>query len=57
MTDFGRREPHAGSGIDKPEPRGFGAKWRRWVGDFLRPLRRVPARNKASQPPVRRKTR
>jgi hypothetical protein len=55
MADFGRREPHAGSGIDKAEPRSFAEKWRGWVDGLLRPLRRAP--NKSNQPPIRRKKR
>jgi hypothetical protein len=56
MIKFGRREIHAGSGIDKPEPPGFGAKWKSWVADFLRPLRRAPTGNHTAQP-IRRKRR
>ena len=54
MAPFGRREQHAGSGIDKPEPLNFGEKWKSWLADFLKPLRRVPTGNGTSQPPIQR---
>lgn len=55
MASFGRRDNQAGSGIDKPEPVSFRAKWKGWVADFLRPLKRAPAQDKDN--PIRRKKR
>ena len=57
MIKFGRRETYAGSGIDKPEPRSFGEKWKSWVADFIRPLKRAPTGNNTKQPPIQRKRR
>ena len=57
MAPFGRRDPHAGSGIDKPDPQGLGEKWKSWVADFLRPLRRAPTGNGTAPPRVPRKKR